>query len=54
MRETDTQTCHDNPGLAGIQGEFATAAGSAEKEEFILLGGVLRGFKKEVDFELNL
>ena len=54
VKETDTQTCHENPGLVRIQGEFPPTAGSTEKELILLAGGVLRGFKKEVVFEPNL
>lgn len=38
VKETDTQTCHENRGLVKIQGEFPPTAGSTEKE-FILLAG---------------
>lgn len=54
VKETDTQTCHENRGLVKIQGEFPPTAGSTEKEFILLAGEVLRGFKKEVVFELNL
>ena len=54
VKDTDTYTCHENLGLVKIQGEFAPAAGSTEKDFILLAGGVLRGFKKEVVFEQNL